>query len=460
MSKRLFWACACVAAVACVLAGTAGATSFTNTVLRAPFTGFPPGFSSNPPNQSGDSEPAIAFGGAGGRTMAVDGLGWLPFAVNLWKGHFGDMPPAFFGPMDTTLPIQGKGRVNVGDGDADVVVTSAGTTLLADLDIVFTAKGTHTKLGVSVTRCPASATGPSGCTSTLVDATGADRPWITNNGTTAWLSYHDSQNSSIIRTWKSTDDGRTWQASGAPLNGLGNITGGSTFNNIQGPIVADPKTGNVYDVFAGGEPQTKCCSANYNNIYVARSTDGGAHYTAALVFHAAPFTALDNIFPSLAVDPVTGNLYAVWSDGSSIWESTSTDHGSTWSMALKVSTTATSLMPWVAARNGKVDIVYYGSAQAQNDPSAVWNVYDSQIVGGSLSISTVSNVPNRVGAVCTSGTGCVGGVNRELLDLFEVAEDPVTGRAAIIFTNTTFDTWTSPVTGTHQLPEIVLAYEQ
>ena len=47
-----------------------------------------------------------------------------------------------------------------------------------------------------------------------------------------------------------------------------------------------------------------------------------------------------------------------------------------------------------------------------------------------------------------------------LLDLFEVAEDPATGKAAIIFTNTTFDTFTSPTTGTHQLPEIVLAYEQ
>ena len=295
----------------------------------------------------------------------------------------------------------------------------------------------------------------------MLDTAGADRPWITHLGTTAWVSYHDSQNSSIIRTWKSTDDGVTWRPSGAPLNGLGGITGGATFNNIQGPIVADPTTGNVYDVFAAGEPQTKCCSANYNNVYVARSTDGGAHYTASLVFHAAPFTALNNIFPSLAVDPVTGKLYAVWSDGHGIWESTSGDHGSTWSMAFKVSNTATSLMPWVAARGGKVDIVYYGTtAASQDDPNAIWNVYDSQIQGGSLTVSQVSNVPNRVGAVCTKGTGCVGGKDRELLDLFEVAEDPASGKAAIIFTNTTFDTWTSPTTGLHQLPEIVLAYEQ
>ena len=447
---------ACAFVVAIVWVAAAGASSFSNTVLRAPFT-LPPGFSSNPANQSGDSEPAIAFGP--NNVMAVDGLGWLPFAVNMWKGHFG-ATPSFFGAMDTSLPITGNGRVNMGDEDADIEITSAGTTLLNDLDAIFTAGGTHVKLGVSVTRCPAAATGPSGCTSTVLDTAGADRPWITHLGTTAWVSYHDSQNSSIIRTWKSTDDGVTWRPSGAPLNGQGGVTGGATFNNSQGPIVADPTTGDVFDIFAAGEPQTKCCSGNYNNIYVSRSTDGGAHYTASLVFHAAPFTALNNIFPSLAVDPVTGNLYAVWSDGHWIWESTSTNHGTSWSLALKVSNTATSLMPWVAARNGKVDIVYYGSSAAQDDPAAVWNVYDSQLNGGSLAVSQVSNTPNRVGAVCTEGAACAGNVNRELLDLFEVAEDPVTGKAAIIYTDSTLDTWTSPVTGTHELPEIVLAFEQ
>ena len=459
MRRRLLVLAGCAALGACAWAAAAAASpSFSNTVLRAPFT-LPPGFSSNPANQSGDSEPAITFGGPN-NTMAVDGLGWLPFAVNMWKGHFGSTP-TFFGPMDTLLPIQGKGRVNLGDGDADIEVTSAGTTLLNDLDIIFTANFTHVKLGVSVTRCPASAVGPSDCTSTVLDTAGADRPWITHLGTTAWVSYHDSQNSSIIRSWKSTDDGRTWRPSGSPLTGLGDVTGNSTFNNIQGPIVADPTTGNVYDIFIAGEQQTKCCSADYNNVYVSRSADGGAHYRASLVFHAPPLTGLQNIFPSLAVDPVTGNLYAVWSDGHTIWESTSTNHGVNWSPAIAVSTTNTSLMPWVAARGGKVDIVYYGtSAITQDDPNAVWNVYDSQFNGGSLTIKQVSNTPNRVGAVCTEGTGCTGGLNRELLDLFEVAEDPVSGKAAIIYTDTTLDTWTSPTTGTHQLPEIVLAFEQ
>ena len=48
-----------------------------------------------------------------------------------------------------------------------------------------------------VTRCPATATGPTGCHSLLLDTTGADRPWVTTRGTEAWVSYHNSGNSAV-----------------------------------------------------------------------------------------------------------------------------------------------------------------------------------------------------------------------------------------------------------------------
>jgi len=52
-----------------------------------------------------------------------------------------------------------------------------------------------------------------------------------------------------------------------------------------------------------------------------------------------------------------------------------------------------------------------------------------------------------------------GDVRSGALDLFQVAEDPLTGKAAIIYTDSTIDTWT--VNGvTSELPEIVLAFEQ
>jgi hypothetical protein len=445
------------AAVALQPAATAGATpAFTNTPLISTLQ--LPGITTAPnANSTGNSEPAIAFGKDG--SMAVDGLAWLPFQVNLWKGHFG-ATPTYFGAMDTNLNNVGAGRTTLGDEDADVEITPAGTTLLADLNVSFNRNVKGIQLGVNVTRCPAGTTAPSGCTNIFLDTAGADRPWITTAGTSAWVAYHDAGNSTLIRVKHSTDDGKTWTNVGSPIPGQGAATGNATFNNDAGPIVADPGTGVVYDVYAAGEPQTKATSANFNNIFVSRSTDGGLHWTSTLVFHAPPFTGLNNIFPALAVDPITHVVYAAWTDQHGVDMSQSSDGGVTWSSPVTVSAIQTTVMPWVAARNGKVDVVYYGSTAASpDDTAAVWNVYDSQFSNGAWAVKQVSNTPNRVGAVCLSGSACVNNTNRELLDLFEVAEDPLSGKAAVIYTDSTIDTWTANGV-TKELPEIVLAFEQ
>jgi hypothetical protein len=442
-----------------VMASSAGARdgkAFTNTTLIATA---PLGITTSPnANSTGNSEPAIAFGPGG--SMAVDGLAWLPFQVNLWRGVFGSTP-AYFGAMDTDLQNVGAGRRTLGDEDADVEITAAGTLLLADLDLILNKPSTAGQLGVNITRCPAGASSPGACRHIFVDVAGADREWITSAGTSAWLSYHDSQSSTLIRVKRSIDDGQTWTPAGSPIPGQGTATGDATFNNSIGPIVADPTTGAVYESYAAGEPQTKGSSGNYNNIYVARSTDGGMHWTSVRVFHADPFTRLNNFWPSLAVDPVTHAVSTAWTDQHGVSVSTSADGGVTWSAAVKVSNVATTVMPWLAARNGKVDVVYYGSTAASvDDPGAVWNVYDSQFKDGAWQVLLVSNTPNRVGPVCLEGSACANNINRELLDLFEVAEDPLSGKAAVIYTDSTIDTWVASSGATRQLPEIVLAFER
>jgi hypothetical protein len=468
--NKLLWALgfAVVALTLSVSAAGAATPTFTNTTLFGTWdpTGsgltIGPAFagSGTPPNSSGGSEPAIAFADDG--TMAVDSLAWLPFQDNVWTGTFG-MTPTPFGALDQSISIHGN-RLGLGSEDADIEYTSAGTMLLADLNVIPNANGNQAQFGVDVVRCPAGADAAH-CTTTVVDQTNSDRPWITHRGTTAWVSYHDSGNSTLVHVQMSTDDGRTWQKVSSPIAGQGADTGRATFDNEQGPIVADPNSSYLYDVYAAGERQTKSKSGDFNNIFVSRSTDGGKHWEANLVYHAPVGTALNNIFPSMAVDQTTGTVYAVWTDAHTVWVSSSTDHGKTWSSPSDVSTSAvglaTTLMPWIAARGDKVDVVFYGSTGAQDSASSVWNVYDSQLSSGSWSIDNlVSNMPNRVGAVCTGGSACAGNVNRQLLDLFEVAEDPISGKAAIIYTNSQISMYTTPDGVMHQLPEVVLAFEK
>src|SRR6266581_374113 len=139
-----------------VALGTTPTPAFTNTPLISTLQ--LPGITTAPnANSTGNSEPAIAFGKDG--SMAVDGLGWLPFQVNLWKGHFG-ATPSYFGAMDTDLNNVGAGRTTLGDEDADVEISSTGTTLLTDLDLILNSQGSGFQLGVNVTRCPAGTTAP------------------------------------------------------------------------------------------------------------------------------------------------------------------------------------------------------------------------------------------------------------------------------------------------------------
>lgn len=455
---------AAAAALALALAGAAtgnsASASFTNTPLISTFDATAFGITTAPnANSTGNSEPAIAFGGPND-LMAVDGLAWLPFQVNLWTGAPGSIP-GYFGAMDTSIPSS-PGRVGLGDGDADLDIGSTGTIHLADLDFFFNKTFKSFTLGVSVTNCPASATGPSGCKTQILDTAGADRPWITSNGSNVWVSYHDSGNSSLIHVQRSTDDGATWSSVGSPIPGEGAATGNSTFNNTQGPIVADPTTGDLFDVFAAGQAGIqKGTSGNFNNIYVSRSTDGGRTWTAKPVFSAPLFTRLNNVFPSLAVDPVSGALYATWSDGHTVSVARSVDHGQSWSSAVAVSHAPanTAIFPWIAAHGGTVDVVYYGTDSSENADGAVWHTYLSQSTDGlHYTQSAVNSTPNHVGVICTNGTGCASGT-RNLLDLFEVAIDPATGLASIIYTNDLIDTWTQNGT-TQPLPEIVLAQQQ
>jgi hypothetical protein len=393
----------------------------------------------------GSSEPEISIGNDG--TMAMVSLQWLfdptAFGTQLWTGPFGS-PPTDQGIVDGAL--QHPGKSVFGAGDADVDIGSTGRLHISTLIFLINPTFRSSQLGVSAITCPSPASSAfsiSECTAQIIDTTNDDRQWITSDGPHVYISYHDDRNASLIHVQRSDDDGFTWKRVGDPIVGQARTTAEATFNNIQGKLVADPYTHNVYDIYAAGETGVlKAHTFTPNHIIVSRSSDMGQTWTANVAFTAPPGTSLASIFPALAVDPTNGNLYAVWSAGHTVSFARSTDEGSHWTPAMAVSSApaTTAILPWIAAHNGTVDVVYYGTSATSNlDPNADWHVYFAQPNGNGFTQSQVNIASNHHGVVCTGGTGCGPG-SRNLLDLFQVAIDPQSGKAAIIYTDDTLTT--------------------
>jgi hypothetical protein len=428
-------------------ATSSGSLMFSNTTLLLPF---------------GSSEPEIAFSGG---FMAITSLSWsAPNGTQLWTGDFGGTPN-LQGAIDSALRKAGFAVV-FGGGDASVDLGSTGTLHATTAVIPINKPFRAAQISVAAIRCADPASSDfrvSGCTAQIIDSAGNDRPWVTSDGGNVYISYHDSKNSSLIRVQRSNDDGLTWSRVGDAITGSGPTTGSSTFNNIAGPIVADPVSHNVYSVFASGESGIlKAKTADFNNIFVSRSTDGGKHWMPVLVFAGPLLSTNANVFPSVAVDSTNGNVYATWSNasgaGTNVYFSFSADAGASWSepVIVNVAPANTAVFPWVAAHSGTADVVYYGTTGA-NTAGAVWNVYLAQTTdnGASFTQSLVSNNPNHVGVICTEGTACASGT-RNLLDLFEVGIDPLNGLAAVVYVD---DTLTKDSAGNPQ-PQTVLAQQK
>ena len=429
--------------------GPSTAATFTNFVLWVNKTG-------DSANDTGNSEPAVTIGPDG--SVVLGGLSWFLYQTNVWEGSFGTAP-SLLGGIDAHIGM------GVGGGDEDLDFGSTGTLHASTLMFFFNPANGLKQLGVSAIACPnfAHATDFSQCRAQIIDTTQADRQWITSDGPVVYISYHDSGSSTLIDVQRSLDDGYTWSRVASPIPGHGSVTGDSTFNNDQGPLVVDPVTHNLYAIYAAGQAGIqKGTSADFNQIFVSRSTNMGMTWKPTLVFKAPLFTALNNIFPALAVDPSNGHLFATWSDAHAVWVSMSTDHGSTWSTPVQVNSgdAVTAVFPAIAARDGLVDLAYYGTTAASKDnATAVWNTYLAASTDGlHWTQSLVSDHPNHVGVICTSGTGCANPLaTRTMLDLFEIAIN-ANGKAAVIYTDDTLATFTLNDTP-YPLPQVIVGYQ-
>jgi hypothetical protein len=297
-----------------------------------------------------------------------------------------------------------------------------------------------------------------------------------------FLTYHDL-NTDDIQLSISTDGGQTYAQSG-PIINPNDVSPaqwaascpaalcivapvGVGAGNELGNIVASRPHGGplkLYSIFTTPDSATDNFNGTggQNRLYeaVGSVTDNPAGGPPAItwrnyeIWHGPVGAHYDKIFPVTAVD-AAGHVYAVWTDGSQVFEKSSSD-GTTWGCPASSTVPGgvtpctqpvgirnpgavnTTVLPWVAAgADGIVDVVFYGAqspvAGDNGNASNVWNVYMAQSTdrGGTWTVSSAGDHAIHTGSICLGGTGCSGG--RTLLDFFQVSIDPTNGAADIAY---------------------------
>jgi hypothetical protein len=375
-----------------------------------------------------DAEPSIA--------IAPDGTVWVAAihmhdGTALWRGRFGHRRPAFVG-----MPDHGLGGFDV------ALALGVGAPANLYIASLVPLTGPVVASRVAATACPAGVVDADfrACAFYPHLADGQrDRPWLAAYGpSTVYLSYtrrDENVLSGHVSVERSPDGGRTWHSVGDPTADLAADTA-APVHGWPGDLVVDGR-GAVYEVFVtegAGQPSDQ----RFNRIMVASSDDGGVTWRAVTVYHGGAHEDDGNMWPDLAVD-AAGSLYAAWSDRRDVYLARSDDGGATWTAPRRVDRPSpllrTSVLPALAAgAAGHVALAWYGTAAANNlAVVARWRVWFAESHDGGRAFAQVptTGAVHR-GPVCTKGDSCPW-VQRQLLDDFGLALDPRTGRAAIAY---------------------------
>ena len=418
-------------------------------------------------------------------TIYVESIRGVPGGVDLWRwsqpiegapNANGTLPFKYEGQPDNCgiFGLTGGGCVNnvgsptnlglaPGGGDADIAVNAPDPNNSAIPNVALTSLA----LVPGVTATNSRNRGDTFFTPPNVlsaQVAGDDRMWndAPDDPSTVYMSYHDVTTFNI-EVQRSNNGGLTY------LAGAGEAIDAATFPaagsllptssaNVAAQIKVDrntsscPSKGNLYVAFVAPDSITEnAASGPLRSVYVGVSTDAGLGaptitFTDHKVF-AGPAGAA-NIFPALAVDNF-GNVYTVWSDNQSIFLSSSSDLGNTWTSPVRVNRDGTvgksNVFPWVTAdAYGHVVVTWLGSSLTgnSNDVAAMqpacadgttncwaqWSVYAAESVNGNAAVPsftqrTASDHFIHAGTVCTNGTGCSNGDSRALADFFQVALD-------------------------------------
>jgi hypothetical protein len=450
------------------------------------------------PVPSGASPLAFIVGGVepGDRvdsqgTVYVESIRGVPGGVDLWRwdrsidgapNSNGTLPFKYEGQPDNCgiFGLTGGGCANnvgsptnlglaPGGGDADIAVNGPDPNNSAIPNLAFTSL----TLAPGVTATNSRNRGDTFFTPPNVVAAlvpGDDRMWndAFPDASTVYMSYHDVATFNI-EVQRSNNGGLTYAAGfgeaidAATLPAAGSLVptdSGNTAAQIKVDKSLCPSRGNLYVAFVAPDSVTENTNTGpQRSVYVGVSTDAGLgtgffNFTDHKVFTSpagsqGALHGLANIFPALAVDDF-GYVYTAWSDNQSVFLSSSSDLGTTWTSPVRVNMGSTlgksNVFPWVAAdANGHVVVTWLGANTAGNSNDAAtmqptcadgttncwaqWTVYAAETVNGHVAVPsfTQSKASDHIihsGTICTNGTGCSGGDSRSLADFFQVALDP------------------------------------
>src|SRR6202795_5093779 len=410
-------------------------------------------------------EPSMTVDSQG--TIYVESIRGVPGGLDLWRWY----KTADGGPnADGTLPFKYEGQPDCGmfvttfcstsgfapgGGDGDVAVntpdpSNANTPNVAVVSLpAAEITGSHSTNRADVFSTP---------NPTTAAVPFDDRMWLDglNDASHVYMEYHDFGTTSQIFVQRSSDGGQNYSgALGAAVDAATEPSVGPPSGNIAGQIKVDNSScsshGNLYQIFVGPDnpvDNSNNSSTFLNAAYVGVAT-GVSPTSPALTFtdykifscgagSTCPSGAgLGNLFPGLAVDNL-GYVYATWSDNTDVYYSFSTNHGTRWSPAIKVTRNSSqarksNVFPWIAADgNGHVAVAWYGADQAGNSntvsaTSTHWNVFVAESVNGHaispvFTVSQATDHSNHTGQISTGGL--TGASDRSLADFFQIGIDP------------------------------------
>ncbi|MEK6975377.1 MAG: sialidase family protein [Candidatus Thermoplasmatota archaeon] len=322
-----------------------------------------------------------------------------------------------------------------GGGDGDIVVDAAGCIHWLGL---FGSDGNGDAAPIPYHRsCDRGETFSDGVD--LSNGTGSDREWIGQSDAgvlyASWRGSNDTRG--VISVTTSFNGGLNW----TPLVDMSD-------DAVGGPIVGGAVEGQVFEAMTTFAASPVPQESQGGAIFLARSFDHGHTWDLVPVIEPAQSAQVGligfptSIFPVVDADDA-GNLYVVFSADQrtlpqatpkpaarfSVYLMVSSDLGQSWTEPRLISDPVkVAVMPWVAAgADGRIAITWYENVAglpADFLPDAwnvkLWESIDATNPTGASVIVQLNELPNHVGAVCTSGTGCLAG-DRSLLDFFEVA---------------------------------------